>query len=406
MKLRQYCSGQVAVVFLTCAIATLLGAMALGTDVGVMYYNWIQLQKAADAAVIAGAAQLTGQPDATGTTAGNAKAYAAGYACLNGLNDPNAAADAGVSGSTTQTAVMTDLCAANAGSNPRYTDSIASLTVDPVSNSFIKISLTRQFPYYFGRVIGLTTANVAASAKAVVSGNVGTVTGGLFPAGLQCATDASGNCNFSSSAGSALPAAFNKDMVFAGTQGSTSYSPGNWGWLNLGVSTGCTAGGGPYAQAVGCGGSASESITSVLTKPGSTTGQIRQGWTFRSNEYSTFIQDHPMCSISYSSICGGSAIPCPGVPLAVVVPLVNYNAVSGGCNGHCSLAVQGFAELYLDPTQTCIDPAKVGPNGQTKDGCNGNAALEGCFIQSVAPNTIASSTAPNTGVSSAPVLVQ
>src|SRR5713226_5815082 len=92
-----YMKGQIAVV-MTFAIATLLGAMALGTDVAMMYFNWVQLQKAADAAVIAGASQLTGQPDASGNTSANAKAYAAGYACLNAVNDPNAASDAGVSG--------------------------------------------------------------------------------------------------------------------------------------------------------------------------------------------------------------------------------------------------------------------------------------------------------------------
>jgi Flp pilus assembly protein TadG len=402
MKAREFRSGQMAIV-LTLAIATLLGVMALGTDVGVMYYNWVQLQKAADAAAIAGASQLTGQPDATNTISGNAKAYAAGYACLNGLNDPNAASDAGVSGA--QQTVMTNLCSANASNNPRYTDSIASINVDS-NNSFVRIALTRQFPYYFGSLIGLTNANVAAAAKATVSGNVGTVTGGLFPAGVQCATDASGNCKFSCNPVSAscnnLPAAFNKDQIFAGTQASSSYAPGNWGWLNLGVSTGCTAGGGPYAQAIGCGGSTSESITSVLTKPGSTTGQIRQGWTFRDTAHNTFVQNNPACNISYSSICGGTATPCTGDPLAVVVPIVNFNAGSG-CNGLCSLAVAGFAELYLDPTQSCIDP---GNGNSNKSGCGGVAALEGCFVQSVAPDTISSSTAPATGVTSAPVLVQ
>jgi uncharacterized membrane protein len=49
--------GQIAVVT-TFAIATLLGAMALGTDVAVMYFNWVQLQKGADAAALAGAFYL------------------------------------------------------------------------------------------------------------------------------------------------------------------------------------------------------------------------------------------------------------------------------------------------------------------------------------------------------------
>jgi len=46
--------GQIGVV-MTLVIATLLGVMALGSDVAVMYYNWMQLQKAADASALAGA---------------------------------------------------------------------------------------------------------------------------------------------------------------------------------------------------------------------------------------------------------------------------------------------------------------------------------------------------------------
>jgi Flp pilus assembly protein TadG len=398
--LTSHSKGQMMVMYAFMIVA-LLGVTALGADVAVMYFNWAQLQKAADAAAIAGASQLTGQVDATGTTSGNARAYAGGYACLNGINDPSAAADAGVSG--TQATVMTTLCTANAALNPDYTDAIASINVD-TNNSFLKITLTRQVPYYFGKVLGLTTGNVAVSAKATVAGNVNTVTGGLFPVGVQCATDASGNCKFSCNPVTAtcnnLPAAFNKDQVFSGTQASSLYSPGNWGWLNLGVSSGCTAGGGPTAQAIGCGASSSESLTSVLSKPGSTTGQIGQGWSFRVAAYNTFIQKNPSCAIPYTSICGGTSTPCAGDPLAVVVPVVNFNSGTG-CNGLCTMQIQGFAEMYLSPTQTCISPKTNG-----KDTCGGNAALEGCFIQSVAPDTISSSTAPSTGLTSAPVLVQ
>jgi len=67
----------------------LLGAMALAADFAVVYVNWVQLQKAADAAALAGAQKLTGQPDASGTVAANAISYAQGYACLNGVNDPS-----------------------------------------------------------------------------------------------------------------------------------------------------------------------------------------------------------------------------------------------------------------------------------------------------------------------------
>src|SRR5216683_3045058 len=66
MSLRR---GQIAVV-MTFAIATLLGAMALGTDVAVMYFNWMQLQKGADAAALAGAGWLVASDVPSGSTPG------------------------------------------------------------------------------------------------------------------------------------------------------------------------------------------------------------------------------------------------------------------------------------------------------------------------------------------------
>jgi hypothetical protein len=51
--------GQVAVLYAGIA-AILIGAIALGSDVAVMYVNWQQMQKTADAAAIAGANYLAG----------------------------------------------------------------------------------------------------------------------------------------------------------------------------------------------------------------------------------------------------------------------------------------------------------------------------------------------------------
>ena len=65
--------GQVAVLY-TGIIAVLLGAVALGSDVAVMYVNWQQLQKAADAAVLVGGAGL---PDNIPGATAAANAYLA-----------------------------------------------------------------------------------------------------------------------------------------------------------------------------------------------------------------------------------------------------------------------------------------------------------------------------------------
>ena len=68
---RRFSRGQMAVV-LALGSVTLVGAMALGTDIGVLYYNWVQLQKAADAAALAGANYL---PNDANTATSTAKAY-------------------------------------------------------------------------------------------------------------------------------------------------------------------------------------------------------------------------------------------------------------------------------------------------------------------------------------------
>ena len=72
---------------LTLVLPVLLGAMALGADFSIVYFNWALVQKAADAAALAGASQLTGQTGSASTVRPNAVSYVNGYACLNGITD-------------------------------------------------------------------------------------------------------------------------------------------------------------------------------------------------------------------------------------------------------------------------------------------------------------------------------
>ena len=70
--LATHSGAQISVLFALAATA-LVGVMALGADVGVLYYNWGQLQKAADAAALAGAGYL---PNDTTTATSTATTYA------------------------------------------------------------------------------------------------------------------------------------------------------------------------------------------------------------------------------------------------------------------------------------------------------------------------------------------
>ena len=78
MKLGKFREGQMAVV-MTLVIATLVGVMSLCADVGIMYYNWVQLQKGADAAAMAGASYLNEGAAGVTLAAADVNADGSGY---------------------------------------------------------------------------------------------------------------------------------------------------------------------------------------------------------------------------------------------------------------------------------------------------------------------------------------
>ena len=76
----RFSKGQMLALF-TIILPVLLGAMALGADFSVIYFNWSMVQKAADAAALAGASQLTGVTGSAATVKPAAVNYVNGYAC-------------------------------------------------------------------------------------------------------------------------------------------------------------------------------------------------------------------------------------------------------------------------------------------------------------------------------------
>src|SRR6516225_815849 len=73
---RRLSRGQ-AVVILAAVLPGLVGSLALGTDVSILYYNWSLLRKGIDAATLAGAAYLPNNPTSATSTANS-------YATQNG----------------------------------------------------------------------------------------------------------------------------------------------------------------------------------------------------------------------------------------------------------------------------------------------------------------------------------
>jgi Flp pilus assembly protein TadG len=337
--LRRCSKGQIMVLYAG-IIVGLLGATALCTDVAIMYLNSIQLQKGADSAAIAGASYLTafaftgaaagctGQPD-------DAKKAACTYASNNGI---------AVDGNLTIAEPTSALCTAG---------------------TCVKVTAQRTgLPYYFGKVVGLSTYDVGVTATAQASLPVGTVNNGLFPIGLQCAPP----CTASSLVGGE-PVSFGAKFV-------GGLSAGNWQWLDV---SGTGANG--VGDAITGGETGSYSFNgSISTKPGNNAnaGPVKTAFKARMDKCDSYGTDP----------CSGSNpkdLIKAGDPCLVVVPVVNF-ATCGA--GKCSMTIEGFAQIYIEP------------------GNSSPSSINGCFVQSVAPETIGSSGAPNFGPVMPPTLIQ
>src|SRR5579863_4589814 len=165
-------------VIVAIVLPALIGAMALTTDLSMLYFQWARLRNAADAAALAGASYLPGDPAQATTKAQQ-------YMGINGVN-------AGESVSTTVAA----------------------------DDKSITVKLTRTVPFSFMPVLGLKSlpVNVTATAGVKPTGTQG----GLLPIGVNCP---SGSCY---SVGNTM------------TLRLSSVGPGNWGSLALGGSGGAT----------------------------------------------------------------------------------------------------------------------------------------------------------------------
>jgi len=291
--------GQVAVLYSLIAVF-LVGAVALGTDVAVMYMDWQHMQKVSDAAVIAGANYLagyvfTGTP-ATGCAGqpDSASKAACTYAVDNGL-------------------------------------AAAGLTITEPTASTIQVVATQPTqPYFFGKALGLSTYSVSAVASAQAGGPIGTVKIGLFPVGLQCTNPCS------------LANMDPGQSVSFGQKFVGGLAPGNWQFLDV---SGGHGGGDPLlASAIQYGATTTFKIgDTIFSEPGNKgkSGPVKGAFNARMSTCP---------SISDPCTSGGgnpNNIP-PGDPCLTVVPAVDYH----GCGGSCGLTIEGFALIYIEPADS------------------------------------------------------
>jgi len=317
--------GQIAALYAG-ILFVLVGAIALGTDVAVMYVNWQHAQKVADAAAIAGSNFLTGiafsgtvDSSCTGQPDSASKA-ACTYAVGNGL-------------------------------------AASTLTISEPTSSIVKVVAQETgLPYYFGKVVGLSTYAVSATAAAQASGPPTTCNDcKMLPLGLQCdapCTDASGLV-----AGESVSFG-NKFVSSVINVTGAGGLPGNWQWMDLDKTGGAT-----LDANLTSGSSSSFTVgQTIYTDPGVKTGPVRDALSSRFSGCPTIADP---CS-------GGNPNNIPaGDPCLVIVPAVDFSATKKG--GTTSVTIEAFAEVYLDPATTDA------------------THINGCFVSAVVGNTITGS---------------
>ncbi len=350
-----FSKGQIMALF-AIVLPVLLGVMALGADFAIIYLNWSMVQKAADAAALAGASQLTAVPGSASSVTPAATNYAYGYACLNGISDPSN--------------TYATICPTEPSHPGGFVDKI---NTPNVTDTTVQVGIKRSVPYFFGKMIGLNTAGVAATATAAVEAT-GTVSSGLFPVGIQCTSPCS-KINLNPG-----------QVTSFGSKFVGGLAPGNWDWLDLGQGKGANA----LGSTIQNGASGSFSIgTDVGSAPGNkgNSGPVKNGLASRLSSCAATTSATDPCQNGAlvggtNGIGGTNGVPVND-PCLVGMPAVDFT----GCHGaNCSMPIEAFAQIYLEQNSTGTD-------------------IEGCFVQTLAPGAVGSSSAPNLGSIGQPVLI-
>jgi Flp pilus assembly protein TadG len=291
--MRRKSNGQILVI-LALGLPVLLGAVALGTDVTIFYFNWVQLQKAADSAVLAGANYLPDNPPQAQTTA--------------------------------------DQIAENNGVK---SGEIVSTTVSS-NDLLLSITLTRTVPYFLAKVLGLTSGVVTTSATATPQNPPSTVnaaTSSQIPSGGD-SNGANGTTCASIGSCGLIPIGLDSNTVYQDKEQLTlqqgQLGPGNWDLLALGGT-----GGANLRTNIADGYNSMVSVGDwVTTEPGKKVGPVDQGFQDR--------LDAAASNSNYSS--GTYSSHNVNDPRVLVLPVVDWEHP----NGRSSVKVTAFATVWLD----------------------------------------------------------
>jgi hypothetical protein len=309
-----------AAVLITLVLITLLGAVGLSTDIGVLYYNWMKLQKAADAAAIAAATQLTGDTFTDNDYVVGCGEY---FACANGVvYQPSSS------------------CSVNSPPTCSATSNHDTVSITPASDEkSVTVNISRTVPYFFLQLIGLKQGAVSVTATAGIYPTNGSCD--AVPIALPCPQSVSNGIGYGGDGSMGTG-----DRTCGGGSGNGPYAggdtvslvsdwqhttavPGNFEALALGGN-----GGSVYEQNIATGydqvitvGSSVDPL--VSTEPGKDVGNTLGGFSER------------MSGASYQPL--PSQIPTSS-PQIIIAPLADF---SGYKSGKSQVPVMDFVELWV-----------------------------------------------------------
>jgi hypothetical protein len=187
-------------VVMTLALTALLGALALGTDVAVIYLNWMELRKAADSAALAGAAYLG--PFAVSPPASVSCSWGGGG---------NPAYDVACSYAESNGVASGEILSIGPAASLSSTETV------PPGAQTLQVSLRRSaIPMFFASLVMPSGSKFAAAVDATAVGPapILTMTQGMFPVGLIGVTPS-------------------QSLDYPQPVSLTSGSSGNLAWLDL-----------------------------------------------------------------------------------------------------------------------------------------------------------------------------
>jgi hypothetical protein len=292
--------GQISVALIL-VMTVLLGALGLGADVALLYFNWVILQKGVDAAALAGAGYLQSNSESAPTAINVAVTYAQN----NGIRNSELIADG--------------------SGNKAY--------VPAPNYSTITVTAKRTVPYAFFKLIGLSSGIVAATATAQMPQAPSCVncTSAVPTPGAQ-PTVIPGNICSSVAKCNVIPIGLDFSTPYSLDQPVTlnqgQVGPGNWGSLALGGT-----GGANERTNIADGYLGPLAINQWIdTEPGKKVGPVDQGFNDR-------------ISAAQSEFPGGTfADHNPIDPRVIILPMVNWNSP----NGRSQVEIMAFAALWVD----------------------------------------------------------